>query len=60
MSDGFIRVYDTRTGKKVPDLVPRHFLKLFPYLTETPSTKDAAKVAVQEPAKPASNVKETK
>lgn len=60
MSDGFIRAYDTRTGEKVPDLVPRHFLTLFPYLSETPTSKAAAKVVVQEPAKPANTVKEAK
>lgn len=54
----FIRAYDTRTGEKLTNLVPKHFLKLFPYLSATPTEKVTQR-HVKEPAKPA-ETKETK
>lgn len=46
MSDDFStfrEAYDSRTGKKLPYLVPESHFEVFPYLQKTPKTKAAAK-----------------
>lgn len=39
----FVTAYDTRTGKKLPNKVPRAHLEVFPYLSETPKSRTLAK-----------------
>lgn len=38
-----VRVYDTRTGEKLTDPVPRDWLRIYPHLSETPKSKEAAR-----------------
>ena len=38
-----VKVYDTKTGEKLPNRVPRNWLEKFPQLKETPSTRKAGK-----------------
>lgn len=39
MADDRIAAYDTFTGNKLPRLVPRAWLRIFPHLSETPRQK---------------------
>ena len=34
-----VKVYDTKTGEKLPNRVPRNWLEKFPQLKEAPSSK---------------------
>ena len=50
MSDDFSmfrEAYDSRTGKKLPYLVPESHFDAFPHLQKTPKTKAAAKQAAE-------------
>lgn len=42
-----VRVYDTRTGEKLTDPVPRDWLRIYPHLSETPTSREAAKKAAR-------------
>lgn len=35
----YIHAYDRNTGKKLDGLVPRDYLRIFPHLSETPTSK---------------------
>lgn len=53
--DAFVTAYDTRTGKKLAEKIPRAHLKIFPHLSATPKAK-----AVEQPKpapKPTENAK---
>lgn len=39
--DAFVTAYDTRTGQKLPNKIPRAHLDIFPHLSLTPSAKAA-------------------
>lgn len=45
----WVRVYDTRTDRKLPHRIPRTHLALAPHLKEVPSTKEAAPDKVTSP-----------
>lgn len=47
-----VHVWDTRTGKKLPNTVPVSHLKLMPHLSQTPRSKARHGLAIEPPDNP--------
>lgn len=47
--EAFVTAYDARTGKKLPNKIPRAHLKIFPHLSLTPKARAAEKPKPQIP-----------